>query len=275
MLWRLATGLIVLFWAVMTVLLVRHTYFPTEAEFAPVPVKLLMERYAGNPNPSNTLQLMQGGQKWGNVTLAILDWKDPSTAVHKGYTLQAGGMVEPEPHTTPETRVTWSFSGDFTDDESWERLALGARSSGTDTFVNAGWHRGQDLPTIEVRKGTKVIMDTEGVLAQAKQGPALPGMGGLTSLIPGFGGMTPSLSLERLVRLGAREAALPMGGRPRKAFVLTASLMSLYQAKMWFTEAGEVVRIDLPNGFRLINPMLMGLENLPPRANAIVQPSAK
>ena len=260
MLWRLATGLIVLFWAVMTVLLVRHTYFPTEAEFATVPVGVLMERYARNPNPSSTLQLMQGMKKCGNVTLVLLDWKDPITGAHKGYTWQAGGMIEPEPRTPPDTRITWSFSGDFTDDERWERISLAARASATDTFVNVGWKLGQEMPTIEVRKGDKMVMDTNGALAQAKQNPMMAGMGGITSLIPGFGGMNKALSLEHLIHLGAREASMPLGGRPRKAFVLTTSLMSLYQAKTWFTEAAEVVRVDLPNGYRLVNPMVAGLD---------------
>ncbi|MDB6074734.1 MAG: hypothetical protein JWO89_2374 [Verrucomicrobiaceae bacterium] len=260
MLWRIATGLIVLFWAVMTVLLVRHTYFPTEAEFAVIPVKMLMERYAKNPNLSNTLQLMQGGQKCGNVTLVLIEWKDQQTGAHKGYTLQAGGMVEQEPRATPESRVTWSFSGDFTDDERWERVALGAQSSVTKTFVSVGWRKGQEIPSIEVRKGDKVIMDTAGALNEAKQSPMMAGMGGLTSFIPGLGGMNKAVSLETLIHLSAREAAMPLGGKPRKAFVLTTSLMSLYQAKTWFTEAGEVVRVDLPGGYRLVSPMVMGID---------------
>lgn len=260
MLWRLATGLIVLFWAVMTVLLVRHSYFPSEAEFAAIPVRMLMERYSRNPSIGNTLQLMQGDRKCGNVTLVLLDWKDLATGAHKGFTWQAGGSVEAEPRTTPETRVTWSFSGDFTDDERWERMALGAQSSATKTFVSVGWRTGQEMPAIEVRKGDKVIMDTAGALAQAKQSPMMAGMGGITSLIPGMGTMNKAVSLEHLIRLGAKEAAMPLGGKPRKAFVLTTSLMSLYQAKAWFTEAGELVRVDLPSGFRLVNPLVAGLD---------------
>lgn len=259
MAWRLATGLIVLFWAVMTVLLIRHTYYRPEAEFAQVPVGTLLDKYAKNPNPSNTLQLMQGTQKCGNATLVLVDWKDPKTGAHKGYTFQAGGIIAEEPYTSSEPRMTWSFSGDLTDDERWERITFGARSSVTETFASIGWKLGQETPTIEVRKGEQLVMDTQGALEEAKKSPLIAGMGSFTSMIPGMGGKA-ALSLERLVRLTAKEAALPLAGRPRKALTLNASLMGLYQTKAWFTDAGELVKVDLPQGFRLVNPMVLGMD---------------
>ena len=260
MLWRIATGLIVLFWAVMTVLLVRHHYFPPEAEYSVVPVHLVLERYAANPSPSNTLTLRKDGQNCGNMTMALLDWKEPGTAQHKGFTWQAGGLVDVNSQSSPEARITWSFSGDFTQDERWERIALGARSSLTDTFVNVQWRLGQELPTIEVRKGDKIVMDTKAAMEQAKTNPMMAGMGGLTSMLPSFLG-NKAVSLERLIHLGAKEASVRLGGRPRKAFVLTVSLMSLYQTKCWFTEAGELIKVDLPQGFRLVNPLVFGLDD--------------
>ena len=259
MLWRLASALILIFWAVMTTLLVRHTYFPAEAEFAPVPMSLLMQRFASTAMPSNTLQLRQGKTLLGNATLAIVDWKDTATGASKGYTWQVGGMIEAPPDLGQQARVTWNFSGDYTTDGRWERIALSARSSATDTFVNVSWKLGQELPVIEVRKGDKIVMDTATAMEQAKSNPMLAGMGGMTSMLPSFLG-NKAVSLEHLINLSAKEASIRLGNRQRKAFLLTASLMNLYQTKAWFTEAGEIIKVDLPQGYRLTNPLVFGLD---------------
>ena len=257
MLWRLATVLILLFWAVMTVLLVRRTYFPAETEQVAVPVKLVMQRLAANHPPGGTLQLLQGRQRCGNTSYSLLDY--PLKGPRKGYTWQVGGAVENGERNQPESRITWNFSGDFTDDEHWERISLSVRSSSADTTVNVGWRQGQDLPEIEVRKAGALVMDTTQALAQAKGSPMMTGLGGFTSMIPGFGG-SPVVSLERLIRVSARQASMPLGGRRRKAFALTFSLMGLYQAKAWVTEAGELVRVDLPQDYRLVDLMVLGLD---------------
>lgn len=259
MLWRLTTALILLFWAVMTVLLVRRTYFPTEAEHAVVPVKLVMQRHAANHAPGGTLTLMQGDRACGNATFMLTDY--PATGERKGYTWQVGGALNSGARGQLEApAITWHFSGDFTDDERWERIGLAVRSRSADTTVTIGWKLGQDMPTIEVRKAKDLVMDTAQALAQAKGSPMMTGFGGLTSMIPGFGGHSPAVSLEHLIRLGAREASMTMGGRQRKAFVINLSLMSLYQAKAWFTEAGELVRVDLPQDYRLVDPLVLGLD---------------
>ena len=252
MLWRLATGLIVLFWAVMTALLVRNTYFPEESEQGPVPVRLILQRYAATPTLSNTFQLQHAGSTCGNVSMSVIEWKDPASAQHRGFTWQVGGHIELDPQSSPPARVTWNFSGDYTDDEHWERMTLGARSSVTDTFVSVQWKQGLELPMIEVRKGDKLIMDTKAAMEQAKSSPmatglgGLSGLGGLGSFMPGFLGGNKTVSLDSLVRLNARNASVRLGGRIRKAFVLNISLMGLYPSRAWFTEAGEVIRVDLP-----------------------------
>ncbi len=263
MLWRLATALILLFWAVMTGLLIQRTYFPKESEHRPVPVKLVLARHAA-AHVSGTLKLLQGSQGRGNATFMLADY--PMKGPHKGYTWQIGGLVnDPEiddnTRTQPQTGITWNFSGDFTDDERWERMGLSARSSRLDTTVNIGWKVGEDMPVIEVRKAGELIMDTAQALAQARKNPMMSGFGGITSLIPGFSAGSPKVSLEHLVRVSASEATMRLGGKPHKAFVINLTLMGLYPAKAWFTEAGELVRVDLPQDFRLVDLMVLGLDD--------------
>jgi hypothetical protein len=36
--------------------------------------------------------------------------------------------------------------------------------------------------------------------------------------------------------------------------------MQGYEAQLYFTEIGELARVDLPGGYRLLEPMLHGLE---------------
>jgi len=48
MLWKSVTVLILLFWSIMTALLVQHTYFPDNGELAEVPVNAVLHRVVQN-----------------------------------------------------------------------------------------------------------------------------------------------------------------------------------------------------------------------------------
>lgn len=265
MLWKSVTALIVLFWAVMTVLLVQHTYFPDEGLLSEVPVESVLRRVVQNRQPMrNTLQLLQGDKRIGHADLSISEWREPLEPKQLGWAWQAGGMVDGAATGTPDAHLSWRFEGRQAADQTWDQISLAVRATATDTnlfttdtnlFVS--WKRGQESPTIEVRRAGKLIMDTQAALEQAKKEQGIAG--GLTSFLPGFMG-SQKLSLERSIHLVAHESRLTLAGKPRKGYTLTLSLLSLYQAKAHYTEAGELTRIDLPRGLVLIDPLLEGLD---------------
>lgn len=258
MLWKSVTALIVLFWAVMTMLLVRHTYFPDDGVLSEVPVAQVLQRVVQNRQPMrNTLQLLQGTKRIGHADLSISEWREPLDPKPQGWAWQAGGMVDGAATGTPNAHLSWRFEGNLATDQTWDQINLAVRVTATDTNLFVSWKRGQESPTIEVRRGGKLIMDTQAALEQAKQEQGLAN--GLTSFLPGFMG-SQKLSLEKSIHIVANESRLPLAGKPRKGYTLTLSLLSLYQAKAHYTEAGELTRIDLPRGLLLIDPLLEGLE---------------
>ena len=62
-------------------------------------------------------------------------------------------------------------------------------------------------------------------------------------------------------QLQAREGVMTLAGRERKCFVLTLPILGSQELKMIFTEAGELARIDLPEGYSLLEPMIYGLQD--------------
>jgi hypothetical protein len=61
-------------------------------------------------------------------------------------------------------------------------------------------------------------------------------------------------------QLRAREGLMQLAGRERKCFVLTLPLFGQHEIQMIFTEAGELARIDLPDGYALLEPTIHGLQ---------------
>ena len=53
---------------------------------------------------------------------------------------------------------------------------------------------------------------------------------------------------------------MDLAGKTRKCYIVTATLLGMYEVLVYFTEVGELARIELPQGYRLIEPMMHGLE---------------
>jgi hypothetical protein len=62
------------------------------------------------------------------------------------------------------------------------------------------------------------------------------------------------------MKLQAREGLMMLAGSERKCFVLTLPLFGMHEVKMLFTEAGELARIDMPDGYSLLEPTINGLQ---------------
>jgi len=249
MFWRLISALILLFWAVMMGLIIRDVYFPDHSHFAQVPVPLVFDLFLEEAAAfNNTLHLYHGQEKMGHATFALRRLDEQNELV---YALAANGSIT-VPAAKEKAEVGFRLTGELMAAERWRQFAVHISSPETDTEADMAWREGDKLPHMEVKKGGQVVMNT----AMAKgmlDSPATAGW--LTQILP-----MSSLPQASAMKLEAREGRLSLAGKQRRCYIVTATLMQGYATQLFFTEIGELARVELPGGYRLIEPMMHGLE---------------
>ena len=91
MFWRTISTLGILFWAVMTGLLIRDTYFPEESRFAEVPPKVVLDLFLNHRESATTLLLYRGEEKLGHSTITARK-QPPTPGQTSMYDLQGSGQ---------------------------------------------------------------------------------------------------------------------------------------------------------------------------------------
>jgi hypothetical protein len=258
--WRILSGLIFLFWAMMTWLLVQRSYFGEKAQRVAIPVNDVLASFAAHQSGLNTLQLVHGQAKRGQATFNLQDRQTLDGKIQRGYALNAGGMIESATASQGGGNISWRFEGDIDPALLWQRLELRLRVAATDTSIIFSWHHGDEQPVLEVLRDGQRIMDMKSALAQGAMAQSLTGMGGF-SMLPG---MNKEAALESLIQLTAYQDRLTIAGSQRQSRVLKLAIMGFYEATAHFTDTGELARIDLPDGFKFIDPMILGLEQPTP-----------
>lgn len=252
MFWRLISALVVLFWTVMTGLIIRDTYFPDHSRFAEVPVRLVFDLFLSEAAAfNNTLHLYQGQEKIGHTGFALRMDENRGAEAGPLYALVAHGAV-----TVAGERgkmdVGFRMNGELLEAEHWQSFDIHITSPDNEMEAVIAWKQGAELPVIEVKKGGQVMMNTQ--MAQTLlESPATSGW--LKQMLPATA--LPQIST---MRLHAREGRLDLAGKQRRCYIVTATLMQGYEARLFFTELGELARVELPGGYRLIEPMMHGLE---------------
>jgi len=253
MLWRLISALVVLFWTVMTGLIIRDTYFPDHSRFAEVPVRMVFDLFLSEAASfNNTLHLYQGKEKIGHTGFALRKLDEGRRAEAKPlYALVVNGSV-----TVAGERgkmdVGFRMNGELIEAEHWQAFDIHITSPDNEMEAVIAWKVGDELPAIDVKKGGQVIMNTQ-MAKTLLESPATSGW--LTQMLPASA--LPQISS---MHLQAREGRLDLAGKQRRSYIVTAKLMQGYEAKLYFTELGELARVELPGGYRLIEPMMHGLE---------------
>lgn len=262
MLWKSVSALILMFWVLMTVLLVRHTYYPDEKGAVAIPVSTVLERAAQNYavlGGGSTLELLSKGQKSGHATVMITRIEPASKDAKPSYHWDLGGVVITPTDDGSATGVTWRFDGDVDSNNAWQRMHLAARAAHTDTNVTIAWQKGDEMPVIEVRRAGELTMDTKAALGEAQKQAGKGSLGGLATMMPSFLGKQ-SVSLERLIMMSARSDQIALADRKVRGNVLTLALFGLFQAEARFTEGGSIAEVTLPQGWRLIDTLILGME---------------
>lgn len=254
MLWRIITAAIVGFWAVMTGLLLRDTYFPDSSKFTEVPPRVVLDLFLKQAAAfNNTLHLYHHQEKIGQATFQIR--KLMEDAVPPVYDVMMIGSVNRAADPTAPAESTWRLAAELVDARQPRKMHFQASFPGKDTNLDAAWQEGGALPVVELRQSGKVVLDAQSMQALM----ALQGAGGadpLTSLLQRTGAGGGSGAMQII----AREGTMDLAGRQRRCHILTLRLMQVHEMRVFFTELGELARVELPDGYRLLDPMIHGLE---------------
>ncbi len=260
MIWRVAAVLAVIFWAVMSGLLVRDTYFPEASRFAIVPPRMVMDLFLRqSDNFGCTLHLYHEREKIGHANLQVNRRTKPDQQTM--FDMIAHGSVEEAAEGDLGRRMvaTWSLGCTLADAERWQNLSIKANFPQRDASMHLSWNEAQPSPEVQVKQGDRVVMNSQDV-------KLLMGMGGgqesALAVLSLMGGGQPKTGVAPgSMKLQAREGMMMLAGRQRKCFVLTLPLFGLHEVKMIFTEAGELARIDLPDNYVLLEPTIHGLQD--------------
>ncbi len=254
MLWRATTAILVLFWAVMTGLLLRNVYFPDHSVLAEVPPRLVLDLFLNQASMhSNSLHVYHHQTKLGHANFHVIKAPKPGRDGLPLYRLTASGGVDTTVGEGQKVTAGWRIEADLLDGQELTALRLEMTGAETGRTVSLRWHQGDEAPEMEVREKGKMLLDTRGAMAMA-------GLGSRMGLFEGLLGQSAAAGKEPRVEMTAREGLMDLAGRPRRCFVIHLNAFDLYDIRALFTEVGELARVDLPHGFHLKEPLIHGLE---------------
>lgn len=258
MIWRVAAFLAVLFWAMMSGLLVRDVYFPEASRFAMVPPRVVIDLFLRQSDSfGSQLHLYHHREKIGHASFQISQRIKPNhQAVHD---ILARGVVEQmEDDGRRQVAAAWNVACILADAERWQHLEIRAEFPERNASMKLAWGENEAAPEVLVKQGERVLMNSQDMkmILGAGDGGAMA----MLSLFGG-GGLAKLGERPKQTALSAREGVMMLAGRQRKCFVLTLPVIGPHEVKMLFTEAGELARIDLPDGYSLLEPTIHGLQD--------------
>lgn len=265
MIWRAAAVLVVVFWTVMSGLLLRDVYFPEASRFAIIPPRVVVDLFLRQSDAfGSTLHLYHQREKIGHASFQIT--RRSKAGEQPVYDVLLRGVADeavPEKHARRVT-ATWNISCTLADAERWEHLSVAAELPAQDVSLKLVWDQQDAAPEVLVKQGGRVMVNSQDVQMLMKLGAGKDGAmamlsmlgGGLAGKGAGVAAMQPGS-----LRLTAREGVMSLAGRDRKCFVLVLPLLGQQEVKMLFTEAGELARIELPDDYVFLEPAIHGLQN--------------
>lgn len=262
MIWRAAAAFAVLFWAVMTGLLLRDVYFPDESRFAEVPPKYVFDLFLKQAEvTADTLHLYHRNQKIGHASLSITNGTHEG---HKTYHWLLRGVVERLQTGGARIDTTWEVDGSMNEDGGWQEIELTAAMPHQNATMKMHWKDGERFPEVRVTQNGQVIINSQNIAVIMALG-----IGGMQGMSGDWAQALAPLAASKQEmpppRMTAREGAVTLAGRERKCFLVSVELPGSQKIRMIFSETGELARIDLPQDYQLLEPMIHGMiPSLPP-----------
>jgi hypothetical protein len=121
--------------------------------------------------------------------------------------------------------------------------------------------KGQRVPTVTAY-GWDGVNDQliQALLTQAFAGEAPPGADGSPTSAQANAGAEADKPMDPGVfQIHARESAMTIAGQKSQGYLLEFVLMDRWKARAFIAEAGELVLMDLPEDYHLVEPVIHGL----------------
>ena len=250
---RILTLSVLAFWVVMTVLLLRMVYFPDQSRYVEVPARRIMKSFLEGGTTINTLHIYHKDKKLGNASVNArrIPDKEERYRVHLSGSLDKGALE------SVEGQVSWRLEVDVINMEQWGGARGQVRLIDTGMVLDFEWPKDQRMPTFTLKQKDMVVADDESIRPLVA---SLMGQGATGGLgLPGGMGATPEADIAALIRMKAMEGMMMLAGQNRHAYLMEFSAMDQWKARAFFTDAGELALVDLPEGYRLVEPVIYGL----------------
>ncbi len=242
---------IIAFWLVMTVLLVRSVYFPDGSAFAEVPAQKILKLFMDQGSALNTMHLYHGDKKIGHASLNAHRFDPKNDGLD--YLFSASGSLDKGALPNVASDVSWRLDMRLDKEEQWRGLAGQIRLNAQSTVTDFKWERDQAFPTFTLKQKGVLIADDKTL------SPMLLTLSGQNGLNLPDGSQASATNAAGLFKTRAREGIIILAGQKRKGYVLEFTVMDQYRAKAYFTEVGELALVELPDGYRMLEPVIYGL----------------
>lgn len=254
MFWRISIAFILVFWAVMTGLMIRDTYYPNDTRFVEVPVRLVFDLFLAEAVALNhTLDVYHETLKIGHAAFTIQPGSDDENV--SSYAILVNGSVQ-IPTETATVNANFNLVAKLADAERWQSFKLKFKAPSAQTEAVISWKQGDVLPEVEVKKSGKVVMNTEMAQAVIDMKASLGGGSDWPwQLLP-----SGALPDQKAFKPKAREGQMLLAGKRRRCYIVQLPVIPGNEVIFYFTEIGELARVELPQEYRLIEPMMHGLE---------------
>lgn len=253
LIWRALYFSIVAFWLVMAGWLVRTVYYPEGAGFAEVPPRVILKAFLEQGGLINTLHVYHREEKIGHA--AVNPRRLGEGANGPDYALLISGLLDKGAVPGADGPVSWHLDLRLNNMDTWAGASGRVRLLATSTVMDFSWPKSQNLPTFTVRRNGAVVADDtllQPLIAQMMLNPA-----GSPTLPDGT--PIPAQGVGDMISVKSREGSMKIAGQRRSGYVIEMGFMDRYSIKAFFTEAGELALVELPDGYRLLEPVIYGL----------------
>lgn len=248
--WRTISLVVTGFWLVMSSLLVRYVWFPEGSHFSDVPPPVVLRGFLEQSSSlatASSLWVFRHDEKIGfaNVRCSRL------TSGRQDYMLRIDGFLDRGALPFADEKAVWRLSLKLLQVEKLSELKGNLRVERTPWVLDFHWQQGQKAPEVNLQAPEDSPVNNpmlQLMLAQAFSGGAAPGLLGGVATDPGD-----------VLRVRARESEMDFAGQKSHGHLLEFTVMDRWKARAFITEAGEFVLMDLPEGYRLVDPVIQGL----------------
>ncbi|HSI64423.1 MAG TPA: hypothetical protein VLE43_14945 [Candidatus Saccharimonadia bacterium] len=248
-------ALVLAFWLVMTFLLVRHTYFPEGSQFAEVPPRVVMKLFLEQGSQNNTMHVYHYDKKIGHSSIdtkpiRMIDARGKEPTAH---VLKMSGLLEKGMLKSVNEAVHWRLEARMKHMQEFEFLKGRILLNESGHALEFIWSAGDRAPKISITQNGTASAESQILQTLLGQlmgsGVALPGQS------PASAG---GIGADQ-VHVTTREGTMTISGQKRYGYTMEIGAMDRWRVKAFFTEAGELALVTLPEGYRLMEQVIYGL----------------